>query len=141
MASQYAELTPYQFASNTPIWAIDIDGLEAGYMVSYNVFMDKNGIYVTEPLHDPVLTTSNGDWSGIKTESQFYFNNEFIGNNQGDVPGWVDWRQSQQEKFNKRVSSVGKVAVGIIAIGAAIPTGGASLTTLGALGAGFGVAA
>lgn len=26
---EYPELTPYQFASNTPIWAIDLDGLEA----------------------------------------------------------------------------------------------------------------
>lgn len=27
--SKFAMLTPYQFASNTPIWAIDVDGLEA----------------------------------------------------------------------------------------------------------------
>lgn len=27
---QYPELTPYQFASNTPIMAVDLDGLEAG---------------------------------------------------------------------------------------------------------------
>jgi len=26
---QYPELSPYQFASNTPIWALDLDGLEA----------------------------------------------------------------------------------------------------------------
>jgi RHS repeat-associated protein len=32
LAPKYAELTPYQFASNTPIWAIDLDGLEAAYM-------------------------------------------------------------------------------------------------------------
>jgi RHS repeat-associated protein len=29
ISRQYPELTPYQFASNTPIWAIDLDGLEA----------------------------------------------------------------------------------------------------------------
>jgi len=29
IAAQYPMLTPYQFASNTPIWAIDLDGLEA----------------------------------------------------------------------------------------------------------------
>ncbi|WP_315823137.1 RHS repeat-associated core domain-containing protein [Paraflavitalea speifideaquila] len=28
IAKDYPELTPYQFASNTPIWAIDLDGLE-----------------------------------------------------------------------------------------------------------------
>jgi len=29
LTSDYPMLTPYQFASNTPIWAIDLDGLEA----------------------------------------------------------------------------------------------------------------
>jgi RHS repeat-associated protein len=28
ITKKYPELTPYQFASNTPIWAIDLDGLE-----------------------------------------------------------------------------------------------------------------
>ena len=29
ITKQYPELTPYQFASNTPIQAVDLDGLEA----------------------------------------------------------------------------------------------------------------
>lgn len=29
LTKEYPMLTPYQFASNTPIWAIDLDGLEA----------------------------------------------------------------------------------------------------------------
>lgn len=31
LAKSYPWYTPYQFAGNTPIWAIDIDGLEPGY--------------------------------------------------------------------------------------------------------------
>ena len=34
IAKEYSELTPYQFASNTPIRAVDLDGLEAA-IISY----------------------------------------------------------------------------------------------------------
>ncbi|MGQ0827324.1 MAG: RHS repeat-associated core domain-containing protein [Bacteroidota bacterium] len=34
----YPELTPYQFASNTPIWAVDLDGLEA------RIYTDLSGV-------------------------------------------------------------------------------------------------
>jgi RHS repeat-associated protein len=33
LTKKYPELTPFQFASNTPIKAIDLDGLETAYMV------------------------------------------------------------------------------------------------------------
>jgi RHS repeat-associated protein len=36
LSPKYAMLTPYQFASNTPIQAIDLDGLEARYVKSTN---------------------------------------------------------------------------------------------------------
>jgi RHS repeat-associated protein len=34
LSQQYPMLTPYQYASNTPIWAVDIDGLEAYFSTS-----------------------------------------------------------------------------------------------------------
>ena len=34
IANEYPELTPYQFAGNTPIWATDLDGLEPNYNTS-----------------------------------------------------------------------------------------------------------
>ncbi|MCZ4222508.1 RHS repeat domain-containing protein [Pedobacter rhodius] len=40
IANQYPELTPYQFASNTPIQAIDLDGLEKYH---YSLDFDKKG--------------------------------------------------------------------------------------------------
>jgi len=36
LTSSYPELTPYQFASNQPIWAIDLDGLERTVTVFIN---------------------------------------------------------------------------------------------------------
>ncbi|MBV6439020.1 MAG: hypothetical protein DYG98_27360 [Haliscomenobacteraceae bacterium CHB4] len=38
IAKDYPMLTPYQFASNTPIWAIDLDGLEA-YFTNDGTFL------------------------------------------------------------------------------------------------------
>jgi RHS repeat-associated protein len=46
----YPELTPFQYASNTPIWAIDIDGLEA-YPISRDWNADdlaNFGNFITE---------------------------------------------------------------------------------------------
>ena len=40
LAKAYPMLTPYQFASNTPIWAFDLDGLESSF---YEVLMEQNG--------------------------------------------------------------------------------------------------
>jgi RHS repeat-associated protein len=37
LTKKFAELTPYQFSSNTPIWAIDLDGMEA-YFSNEGVF-------------------------------------------------------------------------------------------------------
>ena len=108
--------------------------------MSYNVVIDKRGNYVTNRMHEPILTTVKGNWSGIKTENQFFFMNEMF-TSQSQIPGWSTWRQIQQEKFNQKVSSVTKIATGVVAIAAAIPTGGTSLTVLGALGGGFGISA
>jgi len=40
LSKKFPELTPYQFTSNTPIWASDIDGLEARIKTIYS---DNNG--------------------------------------------------------------------------------------------------
>jgi RHS repeat-associated protein len=39
ITKQYPELTPYQFASNTPIQAVDIDGLEKEYYIFKDGFL------------------------------------------------------------------------------------------------------
>ncbi|TAH28102.1 MAG: hypothetical protein EAZ06_11340, partial [Cytophagales bacterium] len=46
ITAQYPELTPYQFASNTPIQAIDLDGLEAEL---YYDFFVRNGTGLLRP--------------------------------------------------------------------------------------------
>ena len=51
LTKDYPELTPYQFASNTPIQAIDIDGEEGGYsMDSENEKLKRQGEAVLRQL-------------------------------------------------------------------------------------------
>lgn len=59
ITAQYPELTPYQFASNTPIEAIDLDGLEkysAIYIPSPKQVQDK--LHARELLENMVPTTA-----------------------------------------------------------------------------------
>lgn len=46
LTGSYPELTPYQFASNTPIMAIDLDGLEAA-VKTYNHIEKKDKVLIT----------------------------------------------------------------------------------------------
>src|SRR5690606_13412753 len=64
ITKSYPELTPYQFASNTPIQAIDLDGLEAFYI--------------------------HGTWSNPNTFSKLSIStiNEIAKNTQGPVFKW-----------------------------------------------------
>jgi len=67
---KYPELTPYQFASNTPIQAIDLDGLEAffahGTWTSDNTFPA-----LTKSTVSDIFENTQGrrfDWSGYNTD-------------------------------------------------------------------------
>ena len=52
IANKYPELTPYQFASNTPIQAIDLDGLE-----KYSVSNSENNKIVTYSAKIAIFTS------------------------------------------------------------------------------------
>jgi RHS repeat-associated protein len=52
ITKSYPELTPYQYASNRPIWAVDLDGLESALMgpgMTHNTAGRALGEYLNEP--------------------------------------------------------------------------------------------
>lgn len=55
----YPWYTPYQFAGNKPIWAIDLDGLEE-YRVTIRTADDGNSIIKTISFVEPAKRTSRG---------------------------------------------------------------------------------
>ncbi|MCD9612229.1 RHS repeat-associated core domain-containing protein, partial [Tenacibaculum maritimum] len=74
LTKKYPELTPYQFASNTPIQAIDLDGLEAFYV--------------------------HGTWSNPSTFPQLTISkvNDIFNNTTGAA---FDWTGFNSDKFRK----------------------------------------
>jgi RHS repeat-associated protein len=66
IASSYPQLTPYQFASNSPIWGVDLDGLEfynkSNYLVQIRVNYDAKlkkitdgGVIINKYVVQPAL--------------------------------------------------------------------------------------
>lgn len=75
ITAQYPELTPYQFASNSPISGIDLDGLE--YITAiYNVTI-KNGqnVVTSEYVWTNALTHSEKGLKGGGVNYQIHINN------------------------------------------------------------------
>ncbi len=79
LTKSYPELTPYQFASNTPLWAIDLDGLEALHVTSYQLYVKPKVGWIAKQLTHSTLVSNDGDWSGIKNVNQYF-------NYQGMIP-------------------------------------------------------
>lgn len=78
---QYPELTPYQFASNTPIQAIDLDGLEAAgvgcgcpmYQLQSSEGMEQTGkamIAVSEGVGIAAANSAKGLWNTVTHPKQ-----------------------------------------------------------------------
>ncbi len=70
IAASYPELTPYQFAGNMPIYAIDLDGLEPApgekNYGKYIVFGSKQQYDILNPLKRDL---SNKNWIGYRGKS------------------------------------------------------------------------
>ena len=71
LAPEYPSLTTYQFASNTPIQAIDLDGLEQKNVIHY---LDNNGkIYDTEVrILSNKAVARNGSYYAITHVTKIY---------------------------------------------------------------------
>lgn len=66
----YPELTPYQFASNTPIWAADLDGLEAEYRTDGSIWykvMKSQGF--TQIVNDLYTSGSAIEWTVLRDQN------------------------------------------------------------------------
>lgn len=70
LTKKYPELTPYQFASNTPIQAIDLDGLEAFYV--HGTWSTPNTFpKLTRATVNDIFNNTTGaafDWTGFNSD-------------------------------------------------------------------------
>ncbi len=66
----YPELTPYQFASNTPIWAADLDGLEAEYRTDGTIwYRVMKGQGFTQITNDLYTSGSAIEWTILRDQN------------------------------------------------------------------------
>ncbi|MES2285442.1 MAG: RHS repeat-associated core domain-containing protein, partial [Bacteroidota bacterium] len=65
LTKKYPELTPYQFASNTPIWAIDLDGLEARI---YTETQGSGHTFISVGKDDDIVVYTYGRYAGTTPE-------------------------------------------------------------------------
>jgi RHS repeat-associated protein len=81
LKKEYPELTPYQFASNTPIQAIDLDGLEAVFAADGSFLGqigDKNTVLVVVNDNDIENVTKFIDWTNNATNEKDRIHNNNV---------------------------------------------------------------
>ncbi len=156
LVKDYPWYSPYQFAGNTPIWAVDLEGLEptlppyrwdssSGYK-SYGDYYNTGGSSGLMRVQNYWVVWQYANQEGDIIHK--YWN--------PDIERWKEFEPAKPSCLSCELSTLGhiavqeaidigiptlKIAAGIVAVAAALPTGGASLTGLGALGISFGVVA
>lgn len=100
ISKQYPQLTPYQFAGNMPIWAIDLDGLEP---VLVSIYTPAKSRPVLKPTQWYVLTRGAGDYEteGNSYDAAARYNVEHSNpgayNSIGLRSEWYRWAARQQK--------------------------------------------
>ncbi|MBX2900740.1 MAG: hypothetical protein KF775_13885 [Cyclobacteriaceae bacterium] len=108
LTSKYPELTPYQFASNTPIWAIDVDGLEAHVLSGsqekgFNLSYDWNA----KPLEQGQVYFNGSAANVSDLSSQYeipFFNPTSYPEGKLGDPNYYQWRN---DDYNVRAGLAG----------------------------------
>ena len=67
ITKEYPELTPYQFASNTPIMAVDLDGLEAYISINNDRFL--KGIQTSLKVND-IEEAERQVWAAVHSKTK-----------------------------------------------------------------------
>jgi RHS repeat-associated protein len=103
LIKKYPELTPYQFASNTPISAIDLDGLEGVVATNLKIINTSTGIKITGAieLKLKVINLSSKDDFELNLNDAFLEIKDFTTSN---LEGPVAVRQSFY-KFDSKTGS------------------------------------
>ncbi len=102
LTKKYTWLTPYQFAGNCPIWAIDIDGLEA----------DKNTDPANQAAH-PIQTIEDGYGDYIKrTYSMNLSNSKMTAKQIFEDISTNFARYTTGVSYFERIKGKGKAAIG-----------------------------
>jgi RHS repeat-associated protein len=90
LTRSYPELTPYQFASNTPIMAVDLDGLEAKISIYGNGRDKEPTLVITDAKEIKEFMTKNSLYGYYNGPTGGRANDEFEVAMDGDKVAWVN---------------------------------------------------
>jgi len=119
----YPELRPYQFASNSPIQGIDLDGKEIFYHDPLAGLRLLKGMFLgwaSDFSNGALKTREGGAQLGLAKQQQASYNNQ-------NVPQHIQSRLNQNDKIgggNKMVEgTIGMVQASADAVGTVVPLG------------------
>jgi hypothetical protein len=108
LSPQYPELTPYQYASNTPIWAIDIDGLESGVLsfdAGENISRAETADYIQRNVQKKVSNWWNSPSSGTGSRMAYSWYTA------AGIPADVEKKYSNGDVVSSFLGAVGRAAM------------------------------
>ena len=110
LARNFADLTPYQFAGNTPIRAIDIDGLEP---------WDVNGITIYGPWANTDAASQSLHADQLAQLNDLLSNNQNLSINNSDNSGYGEFEintESETQGTSTVIKVITKRGLGIVSL-------------------------
>jgi RHS repeat-associated protein len=105
LSSKYPELTTYQFASNTPICAVDLDGLEMFYTASGRYIGTYGKSSAIRVVHDRDLTLVTQRINNAQSGDRFKSHKEMELQNMG-IEAFIDNTENKQMLFRRFLTTV-----------------------------------
>jgi RHS repeat-associated protein len=126
LASSYPWYTPYQFAGDTPVWAIDVDGLEPKETSTLDKPKDLGGVFVSasrKPKEGTTRSSKRGGPSGNSGGALYYVTEYYHrgSSTYGSKKGWYDLEDYANQLSINSSGNGNSPGLDLVAVGINVP--------------------